>query len=506
MVTLLRYDGTNLLGQAALLVGVYLVGGVIWRLFFHRLSKIPGPRLAALTGWYEFYQDVILDGNYIREYPKLHEKYGPVVRISPNGLHVQDLSFYREVYSHGTKYMKDPSFYEAFGVKHSLLMFVNQAEHKERYDIIKSVFSRQSIEKLAPSVLSIVERGLKRAQQTIDEGRPWDIQQVYRSVTVDTVTRVLFDKSLNLIESEDPNPPFLRAMDTFSDRVMTAKHLPVLNRIAVRLPLSFANLVAPGYVQFRLECAKWIEEVAERHNRGVYTAEGGRPTLLDLLLRPNEEKGHKTPSHESLVDESFIFCFAGTDTTSYALSYSTYYLLTHPDKMEKLREELRQVPRNAKGLLEYRDVCHLPYLSAVIKESLRAGTPIPGNLPRVVPEGGAYVDGKFIPPGAIVQSAIRPIHYNGDIFENPTEWIPERWLADDTSDIDKWLVPFSKGSRSCIGFVIAYLELYLCLANFFLLLDMELYDTDEASMKWRDYGTARNFKHVKVKVNKVRVE
>jgi len=82
MVTLLRYDGTNLLGQAALLVGVYLVGGVIWRLFFHRLSKIPGPRLAALTGWYEFYQDVILDGNYIREYPKLHEKYGTKEFIS----------------------------------------------------------------------------------------------------------------------------------------------------------------------------------------------------------------------------------------------------------------------------------------------------------------------------------------------------------------------------------------------------------------------------------------
>lgn len=49
---------------------------VTYRLFFHPLRKIPGPWLAAGTTWYEFYQDVILGGHYVKEYPKIHAKYG----------------------------------------------------------------------------------------------------------------------------------------------------------------------------------------------------------------------------------------------------------------------------------------------------------------------------------------------------------------------------------------------------------------------------------------------
>ncbi|KAF3761239.1 cytochrome P450 [Cryphonectria parasitica EP155] len=490
--------------QVGIFLAVYVLAGIAWRLWFHRLCQVPGPRLAAITGWYEFYQDVILDGNYVKEYPKLHEKYGPVVRIAPNHVHVKDMTYYQEVYGNGTKYLKDPGFYETFGVKHSLLMFTNPAEHKERYDIIKSIFAKQKIEKLAPFVSEIVEKGLRRAQESLQKGTPWDIQQAYRCVTVDTITRVLFNKSMNLIESDDATPPFLESMDTFSDRVQTMKHLPVLNRIALKLPLSWANIVAKGYVQFRLDCDNWIQEVADRHELGVYCAEDGRHTIFDLLLRPNVAKGYKVPTHESLVDEAFIFCFAGTDTTSYALSCSTYYLLTHADKLKRLREELDTVPRNTKGMLEFQNVRNLPYLTAVIKESLRVSTPIPGNLPRVVPKGGAYVGGTFIPPKSIVSVCPRLIHYNAEIYKDPRSFIPERWLGPEAGALEKWHVPFSKGPRSCIGFNIAYLELYTCLSNFFGLMDMELYNTDTETMKWRDYGTCRNADHVKVVVKNVK--
>lgn len=72
--------GLNLLGaspQLFLLLSVtsvlYLV---IYRLCFHPLRKVPGPWFATVTYWYEFYYDVICDGNYVKQYPRLHEKYG----------------------------------------------------------------------------------------------------------------------------------------------------------------------------------------------------------------------------------------------------------------------------------------------------------------------------------------------------------------------------------------------------------------------------------------------
>lgn len=55
---------------------------VFYRLFLHPLRNVPGPKLAAATSWYEFYQDVILDGHYLKEYPRLHEEYGTA--LSPS--------------------------------------------------------------------------------------------------------------------------------------------------------------------------------------------------------------------------------------------------------------------------------------------------------------------------------------------------------------------------------------------------------------------------------------
>lgn len=72
----LPWNTTDVLLVVSIAFLLYAGVTVFWRLFFHPLRKIPGPWLAAATSWYEFYQDVVLDGHYVKEYPKLHAKYG----------------------------------------------------------------------------------------------------------------------------------------------------------------------------------------------------------------------------------------------------------------------------------------------------------------------------------------------------------------------------------------------------------------------------------------------
>lgn len=55
---------------------VYVLGGVIYRLYFSPIAGFPGPKLAAVTYWYEFYYDVVKDGQYIFQIAKLHKRYG----------------------------------------------------------------------------------------------------------------------------------------------------------------------------------------------------------------------------------------------------------------------------------------------------------------------------------------------------------------------------------------------------------------------------------------------
>ncbi|KAI9667148.1 MAG: hypothetical protein M1831_001325 [Alyxoria varia] len=79
---------------------LYSFGLAVYRIQFHPLAAFPGPRFAAITYWWEFYQDYCVKGggtSFI-ELDKLHEKYGPIVRIRPNELHVKDSNWYKTLY------------------------------------------------------------------------------------------------------------------------------------------------------------------------------------------------------------------------------------------------------------------------------------------------------------------------------------------------------------------------------------------------------------------------
>ncbi|KAH8789830.1 cytochrome P450, partial [Hyaloscypha finlandica] len=121
---------------------------------------------------------------------------------------------------------------------------------------------------------------------------------------------------------------------------------------------------------------------------------------------------------------------------------------------------------------------------AVIQESLRLSTAIPGNLPRLIPPQGATVNGIFLPGGTSVSLANRIKHNDTVVFPSPQTFDPDRWLGSH----EKWQFSFSKGPHRCIGMNLAYLEMYLCLATFFARFDMELFETDEATMDWVDHG------------------
>jgi hypothetical protein len=61
---------------ATLSLSVWTIYGVIYRLYLSPIAKFPGPKLAALTLWYEFYYNIVLNGQYVFEIKKMHEKYG----------------------------------------------------------------------------------------------------------------------------------------------------------------------------------------------------------------------------------------------------------------------------------------------------------------------------------------------------------------------------------------------------------------------------------------------
>lgn len=225
----------------------------------------------------------------------------------------------------------------------------------------------------------------------------------------------------------------------------------------------------------------------------VAAFEGGSkpsfPTAMERLLTPNEEKGWLPPSVEGLKDEILTMISAGNDTTGITSMTGLYHILRNPEIHARLLAELKTALPAPNDRAPYSTIEKLPYLSAVVKESLRYASAAASRTPRLVPKGGATLpDGRFLPEGTRVGMSIYLLHFNPDVFPEPRAFMPERWLdamPEHLATMNRFFVPFSKGTRSCIGINLAHMEIYLILAYLIRRYDFYTSTTDE-DMRWDD--------------------
>lgn len=93
------------------IIPLYWITLSVKRLYLSPIAHIPGPKLAALTQYYEFYYDIILGGQYTSKIIELHKKYGPIIRISPWELHISDPEFFSELYTGPSRRREKWQFY-----------------------------------------------------------------------------------------------------------------------------------------------------------------------------------------------------------------------------------------------------------------------------------------------------------------------------------------------------------------------------------------------------------
>jgi Cytochrome P450 len=144
----------NALYGSIFLTLLYFLYQIIYRLWLSPIANIPGPKLAAATGWYEFYHDIINYGKYIFKVRDLHKKYGPIVRISPYEVHLDDPEFFDTLYAASNANRKDRWIWytKGLGIPLSTLATVEQVLHRRRRTAMSPFFSKQNIRKLEPRI------------------------------------------------------------------------------------------------------------------------------------------------------------------------------------------------------------------------------------------------------------------------------------------------------------------------------------------------------------------
>lgn len=115
-------------------------------------------------------------------------------------------------------------------------------------------------------------------------------------------------------------------------------------------------------------------------------------------MDPKAFRDNKLPSAESLYEEGQALMFGGADTVGNTLMIGTHYLVQNPAVLKKLKLELYAAWPSLSEEPGLRVLERLPYLNAVIKESLRMSSGVVSGLLRVVPLTGASINGITIPP------------------------------------------------------------------------------------------------------------
>lgn len=139
---------------------------------------------------------------------------------------------------------------------------------------------------------------------------------------------------------------------------------------------------------------------------------------------------------------------AGGETTATCLAAASYYLLKTPKALETLVSEIRSRYKTYEEI-DAKSAMQLPYLQAVLNESLRIYPPGSQGFPRISP--GCEIDGYWVPKGTEVYTSAFTVTHDAKYFHEPESFVPERWLDLDCTDVKEASQPFSLGYRACIG-------------------------------------------------------
>ncbi|CAL4932948.1 unnamed protein product [Urochloa decumbens] len=341
--------------------------------------------------------------------------------------------------------------------------------HSPRWRALRKIMAA---ELFAPHRLDALQ-GLRRekVQELADhvgrlarEGTAVDVGRVAFTTGLNLLSRTIFSRDLTSLDDHSGSKEFQEVVTEIMETAGTpnlSDFFPALAAADLQgLRRRLARLFARLHQVFDVE--------VDRRLRDRDTCEPRKNDFLDLLL---DATGGGFSTAGAGLDRDTLRSFftdlfaAGSDTSSSTVEWAMVELLRNPDSMVKLCNELVRVI-GSRRKIEESDIGQLPYLEAVVKETLRLHPPVPLLLPRHA-EAATQIMGYVIPKGARVLVNVWAMGRDKDIWPEPEKFMPVRFL-ESTIDFrggDFGLIPFGAGRRICRGMPLATRMVHLVLAS-----------------------------------------
>lgn len=481
----------------------------MYNLFISPLKAYPGPLLWRTTRAPYLWSQ--LRGTLPHDVGKLHQRYGPVVRITPTGISYTSAAVWEDVFAH--RKHGQPEFEKALsqvtvnGVPS--ILGANREDHSRFRRLLSHAFSAQGMREQEPKITEYVDKMINGLADHCKDG-PQNMVSWFNWTTFDLIGDLAFGESFGCLDNAHTHP-------WIQDVFRNIASLPFM--MAVRdwglMPLA-KFLVPKDLRESRLRNYQYVSDLIDKRvtfgtDRGDFfdnvlkqDAEKGKCQLLTLHVA-GERSGSSSLStgmtHEELKSSASSIVLAGSETTATLLSGLVFHLLNNPQVYDKAMQEVR-TSFSSPDDINITSTLQLHYLQAVLTETMRLYPPVPASTDRRVPPGGAMVDGRFMPGGTVVHYFHDVLYQLPSHFEKPDEMHPERWFPEGERpkefDNDNRAVhqPFSYGPRNCIGKNLAYSEMRLISAK--LLFRFDLSKPAEGTRARQEFDTWKETQLVKI--------
>ncbi|KAK8102363.1 cytochrome P450 [Apiospora sp. TS-2023a] len=455
----------------------YVLSLVIYRIWFHPLSHFPGPKLLSALHLPYLYSSLVR-GSWVRRMPKLHQRYGPIVRIAPNHLAIDGTLAWPEIYAHRPN--NRPEFGRPAGLlfpgDHLCILGAPREAHRRMRRQLAPAFSDGALSEQGGDDHEI--------EAHAQEGNGIDIVEWLNFTAFDIVGDLALGDSFHSLEN-DAYLPWVRGIFTGIRGTQFARFMgsyPVLRMLLGPL-VSIRSIKAKDDNNMAA-----VQRTAVRIGQETEAESTSGPRDLVSYMMAKTRSGAPGMSEQEILATTSVLIIAGSETTGTALSGLFFYLARNPSAYEALAREVRTAFPNESGI-SFRSTAPLEYLGACIDEALRVCPPATETLPRISP--GDFVNGQYIPRGTRISVYPWATFRDPRNFSEPDTFLPQRWLSpahplyeerfsDDNRDAFK---PFSFGSRDCLGKNLAYAEMRLIAARFIHRFDYELMPGQE---DWHD--------------------
>ncbi|KAL1963024.1 hypothetical protein VTN77DRAFT_8772 [Rasamsonia byssochlamydoides] len=406
---------------------------------------------------------------------------GPIVRISPSELHIDDPEYYEVLYSRDSPRNKSEYYAKQFSTPLSILTAADHYRHRLLRSNMNPFFSMARIRRLEPAIQTLVDELCSRLSAFRNTGRPVVIHNAFTCFATDVITSYVLGEDHCYLDEPDFAPQWCSTISSGAKTGLFFRHFPWLHPVVKALPEHWLAKMDPGVdlvYKYMHRCLRLIHAVIDSQGdcsqSSAKSDPSDQPTFFHDVLSSNLPPEEKTP--ERLAQEMMVVIGAGAETTAKTLSVITFYLLDNPEKLQKLKQELDALdPDQTASLVQFEQ---MPYLTSVILEGLRLSYGLSTRLQRVAPDRALKYKDWTIPPNTPVGMTSVFMHHNESIFPDSHSFNPERWLdPQERKRLDRYMVAFTKGSRQCIGMNLARAEMLLVIPKIVRHLNLRLFET-----------------------------